>query len=107
MPYLDISHTSVSSRHFREPYMSFWTKIVPALVRDTRDAADDTSATNVCPEEIGSMFHVNMLTAENIILALTIVSAALLLAFFLVCGYAIASHGRQREYNVKPVQYNL
>lgn len=106
MQYLDISRAGASLKsYFRQPYMAFWTAIVPALLRDTaNETADDTPMADDCPEQIGLLFKVNMLTAENIILALSIISASLLLAFFLVCGYSIAREGTHSEYNLKKVQ---
>lgn len=92
--------------YFRQPYMTFWTSLVPALLLDTANftAADDNITETICPEEIGNLFKINMLTAENIILALSIMSASLLLAVFLICGFSIAREGAYKEYNVRAVQ---
>ena len=105
MQYVDISHLgALPMSYFRQPYMTFWTSLIPALVRDTSVSEIDDPMDMVCPAEIGTLFQVNMLTAENMILALSIMGTVLLLAVLLICSFSVAREGTYREYNLKPVQ---
>jgi len=84
--------------------MSFWEKVVPGLLSSTSVSEDDdgTSARSLCPKEIGKWFEVDLVAAENIILALSIMSACLLAAFLLVCMFSIARESAPNSYSLKP-----
>ena len=97
--YLDISHDQLSAnQHFRQPYMTFWTKIVPSLL--------NMSTENTCnldcnySKERGQLFRVNMHVAENIILSLSIISGCLLLAVLLICALSVAKQHKW-DYNFR------
>ncbi|KAH3723451.1 hypothetical protein DPMN_049239 [Dreissena polymorpha] len=88
MSYLDISAAHVSPKHhFREPFMTFWTSVVPELLTAT---SQNATSPLVCPEEIGHTIKVNLVTAENIIIALSIVSFCLLCACVLLVCLSVA-----------------
>ncbi|KAH3723560.1 hypothetical protein DPMN_049351 [Dreissena polymorpha] len=73
MTYLDISEAHVTPKHhFREPFLTFWTSVVPELLTAT---SQNATSPLVCPEEI----------AENIIIAFSIVSYLLCACVLLVC----------------------
>ncbi|WAR08229.1 NLGNX-like protein, partial [Mya arenaria] len=104
LPYMDISQKQIVPRdHFREPYMTFWAKIVPGLLSSTsrNSEADDISETQICPREIGQWFQVDIHTAENIILSLSIGAACLLVAFLCVCSFSVAREGKPNSYSLK------
>lgn len=102
-PYFDISHDQISAnQHFREPYMTFWTKIVPSLLQMDEDFWDESTCSSNCSsnDEKGPLFGVNMVVAENIMLTLSIMSGCLLFAVFLICAFAI-SRENSGEYHLK------
>ncbi|KAH3723737.1 acetylcholinesterase-like [Dreissena polymorpha] len=88
MTYLDISAAHVTPKHhFREPFMTFWTSVVPELLTAT---SQNATSPLVCPEEIGHIIKVNLVSAENIIIALSIVSFCLLCACVLLVCLSVA-----------------
>ncbi|KAH3713996.1 hypothetical protein DPMN_073799 [Dreissena polymorpha] len=84
MTYLDISAAHVTPiHHFREPSMTSRKSLVPELLTAT---SQNSISPLLCHKEIGHTINVIMVSAENIIIALSIVSFCLLCAcVLLVC----------------------
>ncbi|KAL4233339.1 Carboxylesterase 5A [Mactra antiquata] len=107
--YLDISHDQLSANeNFREPHMTFWTKIVPSLVDmiEINNEENDDNAT-ICncdshsnDDDDDLWFKLNPRLAENVILTLIIMLGCVLIALIIICLLTVARQNTG-EYNMK------
>ena len=103
-PYLDITSDGLLSRqYFREPFVTFWTKIIPSLIELGTVSVEQSDTTDVpMTRTLSDRLNIDNVTSENIIIALVTISGSLLIACLLICSLAVI-RGTYEKYTVKNV----
>ena len=87
--------------YFREPYITFWTKIVPSLIELGMEKDEQSGEPEVpITKTFSDRFSIDSVTSDNIIVALVTMCGSLLIAFLLVCTLAV-SRGTYEKYILK------
>lgn len=85
------------SARFGEPRTSFWLNLLPSVIDLAEKASENRSGT-VSINNRSPLFNISIVTEDNIVLALIVLSACLLIAYILLCCYNVARIYAEKHY---------
>ena len=93
---ISLSEDTVRAR-FGEPRTSFWLNLLPSVI-DLAEKASENGSGTVSINNRSPLFNISIVTEDNIVLALIVLSACLLIAYILLCCYNVARIYAEKHY---------